>query len=193
MDNWSKLTVENSRSMRSAMEIIDKTGLQTALVTNSDGSFVGTLTDGDIRRAILSGASLTDRIDPYVNRQPVTIPSEDESSMAFEAMERLALRCVPVVKDGQIVGLITQNLTSPIRNFNNPVLIMAGGRGERLKPLTNSTPKPLIKVGGKTLLEILLDRLARCGFSNIWISVHYSSEQIEDIVGNGEPFGISIQ
>jgi NDP-sugar pyrophosphorylase family protein len=70
---------------------------------------------------------------------------------------------------------------------------MAGGRGERLKPLTNSIPKPLIKVGGKTLLEILLDRLARCGFSDIWISVHYLSEQIEDLVGNGERFGLKIK
>jgi NDP-sugar pyrophosphorylase family protein len=70
---------------------------------------------------------------------------------------------------------------------------MAGGRGERLKPLTNSTPKPLIRVGGKTLLEILLDKLANFGFSNVWISVHYLSEQIEELVGSGKQFGLNVE
>lgn len=192
MSNWEDMVVLNSIPLRSAMEVIDKTGLQTALITSLEGIFLGTLTDGDIRRAILSGANLSNSIDPFVNRHPVTISSFDEIKTANEAMERLALRCIPVVAAGKILGLIRQNQTLPVHQYDNPVLIMAGGRGERLKPLTNTTPKPLMKVGGKTILEILLERLSACGFSNIWISVHYLSEQIESLIGTGEQFGLRV-
>ena len=193
MIQWANLVVHTSATLRSAMEIIDKNGLQTALVNSSEGLFLGTLTDGDIRRAMLSGATLEDSIDPYVNSNPITISTMDDRQIALEAMERLALRCVPVVVKGEIIGLLSQNKAIPVRSFDNPVLIMAGGRGERLKPLTNNTPKPLIKVGGKALLEILLERLADCGFINIWISVHYLSEQIEELVGAGEQFGLNVK
>jgi dTDP-glucose pyrophosphorylase len=192
MIDWHELIVDSSTSLRTAMEIIDKTGLQTALVNSIDGRFLGTLTDGDIRRAILSGATLTEQVESYVNHQPVIVSSLDEQKIAYAAMERLALRCVPVVNEGKVIGLLSQNKSSPINNFHNPVLIMAGGRGERLKPLTNTTPKPLMKVGGKALLEILLDKLASCGFSNIWISVHYLSEQIEELIGSGEQYGLKV-
>ncbi len=192
MVDWGDLVIESSFSLRSAMGVIDKTGLQTALVNSTDGKFLGTLTDGDIRRAILSGATLEELIEPYVNHQPVIVSSFDEKKIAYAAMERLALRCVPVVTQGKIIGLLSQNKTNPVNNFHNPVLIMAGGRGERLRPLTNTTPKPLMKVGGKALLEILLARLASCGFSNIWISVHYLSEQIEELIGSGQQFGLTV-
>ncbi len=192
MVDWRDLVIESSFSLRSAMGVIDKTGLQTALVNSEDGKFLGTLTDGDIRRAILSGANLEELIEPYVNHQPVIVSSFDENKIAYAAMERLALRCVPVVTQGKIIGLLSQNKTNPVNNFHNPVLIMAGGRGERLRPLTNTTPKPLMKVGGKVLLEILLARLASCGFSNIWISVHYLSEQIEELIGSGQQFGLTV-
>lgn len=192
MIDWHDLVVESSISLRSAMEVIDKTGLQTALVNSTDGKFLGTLTDGDIRRAILSGATLAELIEPYVNQQPVIVSSFDEQKIGYAAMERLALRCVPIVSQGKITGLLSQNKTNPVNNFYNPVLIMAGGRGERLKPLTNTTPKPLMKVGGKALLEILLARLASYGFSNIWISVHYLSEQIEELIGSGQQFGLTV-
>jgi hypothetical protein len=161
MNNWDELIVHTSSTLRSAMEIIDKNGLQTALVNSAEGTFIGTLTDGDIRRAILAGATLADAIDPFVNRNPITIMSMDDHQLALDAMERLALRCVPIIRNARIVGLLSQNMTTPTRSFDNPVLIMAGGRGERLRPLTNSTPKPLIKVGGKTLLEILLGMMTR--------------------------------
>ena len=192
MIDWHDLVVNSSISFRSAMEIIDKTGLQTALVNLPNGRFLGTLTDGDIRRAILSGATLADQIEPYVNHQSVIISSFDEQKIAYAAMERLALRCVPVVSEGKILGLLSQNKANPSNVYQNPVLIMAGGRGERLKPLTNTTPKPLMKVGGKTLLEILLGKLASCGFSNIWISVHYLSAQIEELIGSGQQFGLTV-
>jgi NDP-sugar pyrophosphorylase family protein len=133
-----------------------------------------------------------EQIKPYVNSQPVTVSSVDEQKIAYAAMERLALRCVPVVDQGRIIGLFSQNKAYPVNRFHHPVLIMAGGRGERLKPLTNTTPKPLMKVGGKALLEILLEKLANCGFSNIWISVHYLSEQIEELIGSGHQYGVTI-
>lgn len=193
MIDWHDLIVSSSISLRSAMEVIDKTGLQTAVVNSADGKFLGTLTDGDIRRAILSGAALSEQIEPFVNYQPVIITSLDEQKLAYAAMERLALRCVPIISQGKIIGLLSQNKANPINNFHNPVLIMAGGRGERLKPLTNSTPKPLMKIGGKALLEILLEKLAICGFSNIWISVHYLSEQIEELIGSGQQYGLKVK
>lgn len=192
MIDWRDLIVQGSVSLRFAMQIIDKTGFQTVLVNSQDETFIGTLTDGDIRRAILSGATLADSIEPFVNHHPVTISSINDQKIAYAAMERLALRCVPIISEKRIVGLLSQNKAKPIQNFENPVLIMAGGRGERLKPLTNSTPKPLMKVGGKTLLEILLEKLASCGFSNIWISVHYLSEQIEELIGSGQQFGLTV-
>lgn len=192
MNEWEQLVVDASMTLRAVMETIDKTGLQTALVNSDNGNFIGTLTDGDIRRAILAGAKLSDTIDPYINRKPVTISNINATQVARDAMDRLAIRCVPIISNGRIIGLFSENRSSTVKKIENPVLIMAGGRGERLKPLTNNTPKPLLKVGGKSLLEILLERLAKYGFSNIWISVHYLSEQIEELIGSGQQFGLSV-
>jgi CBS domain-containing protein len=125
MSNWRDILVQNSISLRTAMEIIDRTGLQTVLVNSKDETFLGTLTDGDIRRAILAGAKLEDSIESYLNSNPITISGWDEQKVAYAAMERLALRCVPVIDNGQIIGLLSQNKTIPSHHFKN------GGRTRR--------------------------------------------------------------
>lgn len=192
MNTWEELLIDSSSTLREAMEVIDRTGLQTVLVISSDSLFVGTLSDGDIRRAFLIGANFSDGIEAFVNRNPVVISDMQEATKAIKIMERLGLRCIPVIKDRQVINVIRFDWALPQRVLQNSVLIMAGGRGERLRPFTDSTPKPLMKVGGKTLLEILLNRLETSGLTDVWISVHYLSNKIEEICGSGDRFDLNI-
>jgi dTDP-glucose pyrophosphorylase len=189
----SKLLIGDKTSLRDAMLKIDSNGFQTVFILNESGHMVASLTDGDIRRAILNGSSIDEQAIGFANHSPVYVNSESDERKARLAMDRLALKCIPVVIDGQIKKVITSHDVHKVANINCAVLIMAGGRGTRLQPLTDSTPKPLVKVGGKPMLEILIERLVSEGLTNIWIAVHYLATQISEYLGDGESYGAKIQ
>ena len=174
------------------MASIDKSGLQTSFICSTDNTLIGSLSDGDIRRAFLSGAALEDLATKYANLNPIYVNSLDDQWKAIEAMERLAIKCIPVVIDKKIVHVFSKSGRSPKKESAAVALIMAGGRGERLKPLTDVLPKPLVRVAGKPLIEILVERLVGDGIVEIWISVHYLSQQIVEYLGDGTNYGANI-
>ena len=191
--HWKSLVINHTTSLKTAMELIDVTGYQISLMVDEQQEFLGTLSDGDIRRALLAGAILSDLAKPFVNRSPIFLTEQDDDeSIAYATMDRLALRCLPVIKENRIEKVYLDLTQKRKRLLENSVLIMAGGRGERLRPQTDEIPKPLIPVGGKPMIQILIERLASSGFHNIWISTHYLGVQIRDFLGNGEQFGVSI-
>ena len=190
--SWRALIISDSATLRDAMANIDKSGLQTSFICTSDNTLIGSLSDGDIRRAFLAGATLEDLAFKYANLNPVYVNSLEDQRKATEAMDRLAIKCIPVVTDKKIVHIFSKVIRAPKKDSAAVALIMAGGRGERLKPLTDVIPKPLVKVAGKPLIEILVERLVSDGIVEIWISVHYLSQQIVEYLGDGSNYGANI-
>ncbi len=193
MGDWKKVEISQGTSLREVLAVIDASGYQIGLVTDEDGRLLGTVTDGDIRRGLLRGADLDGPVLAVINRKPVVARlGLDQASLA-NLMRGHGVRQLPVLDEqGRVVGLELLRDLDGSQRFENTVVIMAGGLGERLRPLTENCPKPMLRVGGRPLLEIIVKRLASQGFSNIALSVNYMAHVIEDHFGDGSDFGVSI-
>jgi dTDP-glucose pyrophosphorylase len=176
-----------------AMETIDKSKAKIALVVNEKGVFLGTATDGDLRRGLLAGAVLMDSVLPLVNRSPRTASSSHDNDELLNFMRAEQIRHVPIVDgSGRLVGLRTLTELVTAKRRPNWVLLMAGGEGQRLRPLTAEVPKPMLQVGTKPILETIITSLAKEGFYRFFLSVNYKANVIEEYFGNGRQFGVEI-
>lgn len=194
MKNWKTLLVQPSTPIREAMLKIDTAGAQIAIVVDDDGKLLGTLSDGDIRRGFLKGLSLPDTVNKCMNRVPCAINTANSRDASVTLMRRLKLHQMPIIDDAQrVVGLevLDDYLLPACRE--NWVVLMAGGLGTRLGDLTKSTPKPMLKVGDKPLLETIVRNFLNQGFKNFYFAVNYMAEVIEDHFGDGEKFGAQIR
>ena len=185
--------ISPNTSIRSGIEVIDRVGLRVALVVDTSNRLLGIVTDGDVRRGLLRGLTIENKISEIMNRNPLTVQAGTTREKILNLLGSKQLLAVPVLKDEIVVGLETFDGSQPISKYNNPVFLMAGGFGKRLSPLTDHTPKPLLKVGEKALLEITLDRFIQRGFHNFYISTHYFSDMIRDHFGDGSRWGIKIK
>ncbi|EKP0313040.1 nucleotidyltransferase family protein [Aeromonas veronii] len=193
-NNWKNVLLEPIDSIRSALDVINEEALRVALIVDKEDRLVGVVTDGDIRRAILAQMDLNSPISQVMNRTPVTANQMQSRSDILVLMKQHSILSVPIVDaQNRLLGLETWEKTSAHRRYDNPVFIMAGGFGTRLKPLTDTCPKPMLKIGYKPMLEILIERFAKAGFHNIYISTHYLPEMITEYFGNGERWGVNIQ
>jgi len=181
-------------SIYEAMSVIGKHGTMAALVTSPDDRMLGMLTDGDIRRALLRHCDLNSPVEPIMNRSFRFVREDVSRAAALDQMEALSLRLMPVLDaDRRVVGLhllseLVGSLTLP-----NAAVIMAGGRGVRLRPLTDQLPKPMVKVAGRPILEHIVLHLVGAGIREIYLSVNYLAEAIEDHFGDGAAFGCQIR
>jgi len=181
-------------SIRRAIEVIDHNRIQIALVVGQDDRLMGTVTDGDIRRGILTGVDLTDPITMVMNSNPVTAPAGMLREDLLSLMTSHTIKQLPIVDNfGRVLELelLEELVKSPVTK-DNPVVILAGGQGLRLRPLTNETPKPLLPVGNQPVLEILITQLYSYGFRNFYVSVNYMANQIESYFGDGNARGVQI-
>src|SRR5690606_3659252 len=190
----AKLFVNRGATLRDAISTIDKAELQLALMVDDAGRLLGTITDGDVRRALLRGATLEDRASEYMNSMPL-VANVHSSEAAVEAlMQRTSIRRIPVLDDdGVVVGLAVPRSEVPLSPEENAVVIMAGGLGSRLAELTKDRPKPLLEVGSRPMLETIIERFVRQGFERIFISVNYRADMIEARFGNGSDLGARIE
>jgi dTDP-glucose pyrophosphorylase/CBS domain-containing protein len=194
MKNWQSALVGPDISLREALEIIDSTGFQLAVVVDGQRRLLGTLSDGDARRALLSGLGMNDRVGRAMHSDPTTVTPSDTPLEVLSTMRRTGLHQLPIVDaERRIVGLalINDYLKAPQRD--NWVVIMAGGLGTRLQELTRETPKPMLKVGSRPLLEIIIRSYADQGFHRFYLAVNYKAEQIESHFGDGHRFGVDIR
>ena len=175
------------------MRLIDQGGAQIALVIDDSRRLLGTITDGDIRRGLLHGSTLMTPVDQLMNRYFRSIRITDDQAVVLEMMRKEVLRQIPVLDEkGRVVELLLlQELLNP-QNLVNAVVIMAGGKGTRLRPHTEHCPKPMLPVGDKPMLEILLEQCIASGFRTFYFSVNYLKEQIVDYFENGARWGVSI-
>ncbi|MGL6412824.1 nucleotidyltransferase family protein [Aeromonas veronii] len=192
--NWKKVVLSPEHSVRDALAVINEQALRVCLVVDQQQHLLGVVTDGDIRRAILNNISLTQSVTAVMNSTPITVSAKLTRAQLLETMRGNSILSLPVVDDaGKLIGLETWEKASSQPTYDNPVLIMAGGFGTRLKPLTDTCPKPMLKVGDKPILETLLNQFIKAGFKNIYISTHYMPEFITDYFGDGSAWGANIK
>jgi dTDP-glucose pyrophosphorylase len=181
-------------TLREVVETMTKNRRQVAAVVDDAGRLVGLVTDGDIRRALLRGATLAEPVARVMNGKPTTAGPAITRDEALALMHGKVIRHLPLVdRDGRLVGLLVHDELIDDGALPNVAVLMAGGAGSRLRPLTDAVPKPLLRVGGKPLLEIMIERLRGNGVRTFYVSVHYKSEQIEAHFGDGARLGVRIR
>jgi dTDP-glucose pyrophosphorylase len=194
MRNWERILIGPETSIRDALLKIDAAGTQIALVVDEQRRLLGTLSDGDIRRGLINGLQLSDPIKPCMHPTPTTVRVGESRDSILSLMRRLGVHQMPIVDGDNVVmglGIVDDFLTSPERE--NWVVVMAGGPGTRLKELTKSTPKPMLKVGDRPLLETILRNYIDHGFRRFYLAVHYRAEVIEAHFGDGSALGTEIR
>jgi len=194
MKQWRNALINCDASLEQAIEVLDKAALRIALIVDEAGTLLGTLTDGDVRRALLRHLPLDTPVHQVMNTNPKTAGEDWTESRILVVMEQYEVLQLPIVDgDQKIVGLANLHDLLNKHRYDNPVFLMAGGFGTRLRPLTNNCPKPMLKVGDKPILEQILQSFVDAGFHRFYISTHYMPEVIRDYFGNGEKWGVSIK
>ncbi len=194
------LLIAISDPIRTAIRCIDKNTCGIALVIDDSGHLLGTITDGDIRRALLAGQSLDAPVHDFLKRkselspqQPVTAPVGTDPQDLLKLMKEHSVRQVPLLDEkNRVVDLV---IMDDVMAMNRPLLeavIMAGGKGARLRPLTEDLPKPMLPVGGRPLMERIVEQLQQAGIRQINVMTHYKPEKIIQHFGDGRKYGVEM-
>jgi dTDP-glucose pyrophosphorylase len=193
-DAWRRALLPPDATIEQAVRNLVETGLQIVLVTNGDGVLQGTVTDGDIRRGLLRGLDLGSPIEGVLHRDAFVVPPGLGKDSVLRLMEANHFHQLPVVDvERKIVGLhLWDRVTAPVPR-DNPMLIMAGGQGSRMRPHTENCPKPLLLVDDKPILEHILERARAEGFQHFVLAVHYLGHMIEDYFGDGTRWDVAIR
>jgi dTDP-glucose pyrophosphorylase len=195
------LLLDSQRPIRDAVEVIDRGGIGLALVAGADGRLVGTLTDGDLRRGMLAHIDFAQPVQALLDRQksepfptPLTLPAGATHQEMLHLMNEHGLRHIPLVDAaGQVVEVALLNDLA--REYEPPMraVVMAGGYGSRLRPLTDETPKPMLPVGDRPLLEHIVGQLRDAGIRHVNIATHHLAAAVSEHFGDGRAFGVEIE
>ena len=192
-DELKDLTIAPEATVRAALEAIDRSKRQIALVVSADGRLVATVTDGDVRRGILRGVDLDGPVSQVMNPAPTTVTQGAPDAETRRLIRARKLHHVPVLDaTGHLVDLAMVEDLFGVTPKDTRIVLMAGGLGKRLRPLTETMPKPMLPVGGKPLLEQIIGVFADQGFWRISISVNYRADMVRDHFGDGSAFGVEI-
>lgn len=191
--DWRKALLAADSTLRQAISCLDASALQIALVVTPDNVFLGTLTDGDIRRGLLRGLNLDSPIESIIHSNPLVVPPELGRDTVLQLMQANRIHQLPVVDENRrVAGLhVWDELVAPVER-PNIMVIMAGGQGTRLRPHTENCPKPFLPVRGKPMLEHIVERARAEGFRNFVIAIHYLGQMIEDYFGDGSKWDVRI-
>jgi CBS domain-containing protein/dTDP-glucose pyrophosphorylase len=180
-------------SISEAMAQLDKAATGVLLICNKVGHLLGLLTDGDFRRAILQRKPFSEPCATIASSHPITAPLSVSTSEALRLMREHDISQLPVVdSEGKVQKLILSKDIVPNRELALSAVVMAGGFGTRLLPLTEKVPKPMLPVGGRPLLELTITQLRRAGIKIVNVTTHYLPETISDYFGTGEMFGVRL-
>jgi dTDP-glucose pyrophosphorylase/CBS domain-containing protein len=187
------LTVSKDATLLQTIEAINVGAKQIALVVDDDSKLLGTVTDGDVRRGLLRGCTLDTCVVEVMNTAPHVASSEEDPQEVMAREFTKLIHQLPVIDaDGKLIGLLTDQDMLVAAEISTPVVLMAGGKGVRLFPLTKDVPKPMLKIGDQPIIEIILRKLRAQGFRNIYISVNYLAEVIRDHVNDGAWLGLKV-
>ena len=189
-----KISASPASKIIEVIDVIDKGACQVALIVDEFDRLIGTVTDGDIRRALLKGETLETPINRVMQHKFTALPDSATDSDAMLVMTREKLQQIPALDaNGRVVKLFILDDLIKAESFSNTVVIMAGGEGKRLHPLTQDCPKPMLLVNGKPILEIILEHCINAGFKNFYFAVNYLKEQICDHFKDGASWRVSIK
>jgi len=180
--------------MQNTLEVIEKNGLQIALVIDEYEKLLGIVTDGDVRRSILIGKSVTSCVSTFMNKNFKALLDTSTNEEILKYMECHDLEHLPLIDEkGRLVDLKMRENKKPTDELNNRVIIMAGGKGRRLRPYTASCPKPMVCIGDKPILELIVNTCRNQGLRKITISVNYMKEKVIDYFKDGSDWGVEIE
>ncbi len=186
--------------MRDVLTVIDKNGEGVALVVSAERELLGIVTDGDIRRGILAQLDFKEPVSAFlahktqvIGKKPLAAPADLSAPDIARLMEVRLVRHLPLLDDEQkIAGLALRRDPAKMRHLPLRAVVMAGGFGSRLRPFTEDTPKPLLPVGDKPVIERTIEQLRNAGVYRVSITTHYHAEKIEEHFGDGRAFGIDL-
>jgi len=194
MKQWQDILIGAQTRLAEAIAVLDRAGLRIALVIDERQRLLGTLTDGDVRRALLKQVPLDAPVERAMFGKPLTASPDWSRERILALMEEHQLLQVPIVDaERRVVGLETLHGLLQKRHRPNAVFLMAGGFGTRLQPLTDHCPKPLLKVGDKPILELIIENFATAGFHRFFVSTHYMGQMIHEHFGDGSRWGVNIR
>ena len=189
----NEIKIGPGTSIREALLVIDIGAMKIALVVDSADKLIGTLTDGDIRRGLLRGLGMEDEIRDIYNPNPVVADINEKKERIIELAVSKKVYQIPLVNAAfRVVKLAEIDHLLEREKHANCVVLMAGGLGQRLRPLTEDTPKPMLKIGGRPILENVIRKFIKNGFSNFYISLNYKGEKIKEYFGDGKSLGVNI-
>lgn len=193
VQDWHSTLVPLGSTIQQAIYSLETSSMQIVLVVSEGNRLAGTLTDGDIRRAFLKGLKLESVIDDVIHRKPLAVPPEISRDLVLQIMKINKIHQLPIVdQDGAVVGLhVWDSIVAP-KAIENIMLIMAGGKGTRLRPHTENCPKPMLEVGGKPMMQHIIEKASADGFQNFVISLHYLGHMVEEYFGDGRKYGVRI-
>lgn len=191
--NASTFSVSPTSTLKDLVQVIDRCEAKIALVVDHTGRLLGTVTDGDVRRSLINGGGVATKSGDVMRVDFRAIPSDATETDITLLMKKCGLHQLPTLDtSGRPVDIYFFPDQVVPKTMPNPILIMAGGEGRRLRPFTDSCPKPMLKVAGKPILEIILEQCIDAGFSNYYFSVNYLKEDIKKYFDDGDRWGISI-
>jgi len=192
MRDLTDILVSPHTTILVALQQLEKGAKQIALVVDNQHRLLGVVTDGDVRRGMLRGIGLDRPVSEIMKNSPITAPTTITQEAATALMQEKAIHQLPLLDDGRVVGLITRDDVLHAMRQDTLVVLIAGGLGSRLRPLTDETPKPLLAIGGKPLLEIAISNLARQGFARFMLAVNYKAEMFRAHFADGSALGVHI-
>lgn len=194
MKNIKDIVVKESISILEVMKIIDESSKQIAIVIDENNKLLGTISDGDIRRALLRNIPLTESVKEIYFKTPTVASINDSREEIINICKVKKIHQIPIVDSkGNLVGLeILDELISKEKKLNK-VILMVGGLGTRLQPLTENIPKPMLEVGNKPILQTIVEKFAEYGYLDIVMCINYKSHVIKDYFGDGAEFGVNIE
>ncbi|MEW5767130.1 MAG: nucleotidyltransferase family protein [bacterium] len=190
--NIKDIIINKEYTLLECYRLLNDTG-ERILVCLEDGRLMGIIMDSDLRRGILSGIKLEDKIATVINPHPVVATSDMSKNAILALMKEKSVDPVPVVdKEGNFVDLYRMNELLRSIDLPNSAVIMAGGLGRRLMPLTKDMPKPLLRIGGKPIIEHVIRHIADCRIESFYITVNYKSDMIKKYLKDGQHLGVKI-
>ena len=193
LDLWRESIVKINTSIKVAIERLNKVGIKIALVLDDNYRLLGTISDGDFRRGMLSGLSLEDTVEKIMNKNPHTVNEGTSRLEILKLMDDTKILQIPIIdKNNFVTGLHLWDAISAQAKYSNIMIIMAGGKGSRLHPQTENRPKPMLLVAGIPILEHIIKRARSQGFNHFIIAINYLGQIIEDYFKNGQEFGVKI-